>query len=449
MKKLLVILFIFFQMFFLNYISAQVEVKLKSFEFIGHTKLKVIVQIQNIGSAFSAFNPYGEAWSHISPYREQVDAYIEFSIPSTPTLKYLPSSIMAKTIFETQIPVEAFQTIEPTGLSTFYEWEMVFNHLTLNAYNVSIYLLGVNIIIENRESTLDLLKSTQEKSEIEIEEGDKYFSEGDYKNAVLKYTDATKNYIQSFDKVKVNLTESFYQLGKEALDKNHLTDAFESLSIAYKYSSEYNLSNEHLIKAKLADCYLKLGKQNENKKRFGDALWLYNNSYYLNENSLAKDRLENIESMKKSSSFAALQSIVPGIGQFYNGNIGKGLITIVGVGLSSFLAIHFENKARDYDNEAITLESQLLTPAVFTDPVLKSKLESQKYEAERKRDNNKIYSVSSILGGIVFYIYSFIDAISTSKEYNKQFLPTNQINKFTLSYNSIKQRLNFNYTFNF
>lgn len=414
--------------------QAELQIRITSADFISTNQFRVVAQIFNIGSEVVVQIPYGDAAINFPP-ELQTDVFARYRKPTSQVVtKTLPLSITIKTLFGTSIAADYHQRIAPTGTTTYYEWEIIFD-IPIQALDISLNILGVTQDIKDSEFAKRYEKEAAKSGTLAMQEGDELFANGKYKEAIEKYMIAVRNNEQTLPKFAPNLTEAFFRVGDAALSEGDLEEALEDLGIARKYARDYRLSTISKIDQKLAVCYAKLGERNAKQNSFGDALWLYRNSLALDAtNSDAQNGFQQIEGMKRSPALAGVLCILPGGGQVYNQSYVKAGFVLAGVAVGALVAKSNLDKAADFDAKGNDLYQQFLAVNNGSNPNLAGQLSSQSDAAFRDRDKAKESASLGIAVAVLAVGFSVWDAITDANSYNTQFEPTRSVLKYQLSF---------------
>ena len=413
---------------------AELQIRITSADFIGQNQFRVVAQIFNIGNEVVVQIPYGEAAVNFPQYL-RTDVYAEYRKPTSQGItKTLPLSITIKTLFGTSIPAEYLQRIAPTGTTTYYEWEIVFD-IPIQALDISLNILGVTQNVKDSKFAKRYEKEATKSGNLAMQDGDELFAQGKYKEAIQKYMIAGENNEQTFPKFAPNLTEAFYQVGDTSLSGGDLEEAFEDLGIARGYARGYRLPSASKIDKRLALCYAKLGQRSTEHRSYGDALWLFRNALDLDAtNAEAQWGFRQVESMKRSPILAGFSGLLPGGGQLYNAAYIKAGIFSVGVIIPALVAIPKFNKIRDLDDRIQVLEKQLDTLFLYKYIDISTAVANQRDNL--RQELNSTQTSANIFFGIavIAFGYSIYDAVTEAISYNTKFEPTNSIRKYQLSF---------------
>ena len=340
---------------------AELRVRITSADFIDPNKFRVVAQIFNIGSEIVVQIPYGDAAVNF-PQDLRSDVFALYRKPTSQTLtKLLPLSITIKTLFGTSIPAQYHQRIAPTGTTTYYEWEIVFD-MPIQALAVSLNILGVTQTIKDSEFAKRYEKEVTKSGNAAMQEGDELFAQGKYREAIQSYMIALRNNEQTLPKLAPNLAEASYRLGDTSLSEGNIDDAVGDLVIVRRYARDYLLPSATKIDRLLAVCYARLGQRNTEQKSYGDALWMFGTALKLDAaNSQAQQGLNHVDAMKRSPAFAGIAGLLPGGGQLYNAAYLKAGIFSFAVIVPTLVAIPKFSKARDMNDRIQALDRQLDT----------------------------------------------------------------------------------------
>lgn len=233
----------------------------------------------------------------------------------------------------------------------------------------------------------------------------------------LAQKDSTnKNYLESLSNINTaiqleNLSSQQYkqlkkyhrnlcsQIADDFFQKEHYPDAISYYSQSLKYDEDYI----GVIREKYAESYLRIANDKLEMNNVEQAKRNYKKSFELNKNLLPQIK-SKLESQQYSSFLLGLSSIIPGLGQFIQGDSKSGLTHL---GLFSGSIISGFILKTDADNEYNN----------YKDATSKS-------EATRLYDNaNKKLNYSYALfgfGGVVI-IYSIIDSFIKAENFNKKY----------------------------
>ena len=313
---------------------AQLRVEITSAEYIDSSTLRVLTQIQNIGSRVMVFVPYGQAAIHINPNieeRDDIGILLRYRPQGVDRIvKNLPSSVTIKTLFGGSIGAEMFQEISSTGTTSYQLWEMIFS-VPYNALNVSIDVFGTVHRIPDRKEAILLEQEATEKADRIIAEANTLVAEGKYEDALNRFRLAQGVEYRRHSEFGENYAEALYAVGSEQMNASNYETAAEYLSKAYRYAYDYGLPNELKITRKLAVAYIELGNINHEVSAYGDAFWFFQEAKRLDRANLeAQQGIRTIEQYQRNPVTATLLSIIPGLGQFYNRRTVEGVLFLAG-----------------------------------------------------------------------------------------------------------------------
>jgi len=243
--------------------------------------------------------------------------------------------------------------------------------------------------------------------------GDAYLGEGYFDKALQNYEVAKTTDYSLESKVASKVGKTYLAIGDAHFDKGDFHQALRN----YKAAKNVDQSLESKVASKLGDIYLAIGKRFESEGRYGDALVLYENSLqYAPDNDEAKDRIGEINSMRKNPTLAGLLSIIPGVGQLSLGQPGKAIgyfgLAAASVGVSVAYLGKADSKYEEYEKATNSSDARRLHKETM--------------------DNYKISLRAAGIGACVI-VYSMYDAYVGAVAYNQRFKPTSESGRYSIN----------------
>ncbi len=204
---------------------------------------------------------------------------------------------------------------------------------------------------------------------------------------------------QQYDELKRFHSQLCIQIADINFDKGYYSDAVSYYSQSIKYSEQ----NINFIRQKYSESYLYLGNNELSNGNVEQAKNHYKNSFEINRNMLPKIK-SKLKIQQKSSLLLGLSSIIPGLGQFIQGDSKSGL-THFGIFSGSLiggfiLKTTADNEYNDYKN------------ATHEDNAVRL------YD-EANTKLNYSYALFGLGGAVI--IYSIIDSFTKSEKFNDKY----------------------------
>jgi len=400
---------------------AQLDIEVGAAEYVDASHLKVPVKIQNFGSRTEVFVPYGQRASMNIDLdeRDDVGIFLRYRPQGRDHFaKRLPSSIVIKTSFGGTIEADAFQSIPSTGASSYQLWEVLFP-VSPDGLDVSVNLFGKVVSIRDREGAREREQEREQVALTRAEKADSLVEREEYREALDSYSAALRENERTLSSFAENYTVALYEVGVDELSASSYEEAADKLLEAYRYADEYQLSTKQRIASKLSISYAELGNNRLRSNNFGDALWFYRKARQLdNSNETALHGINAVADMRRSPRKAMLLSVVPGLGQFYNGRYLEG---------TGFLA------------GGIFLGAKAVTSLSPTD---------EDNHASYEGTEGTALSYVGMYAGLA--IYSMYRSLNQAQDYNARlFQQSSSVQKYSIAVGPSSQGLNFALRINF